>query len=130
MSLTIKTGGTCAVTGGTDEVLTRTAQNVQNGVSLAAMAVSEFRVRPGLTLKAKLPTLMSDGTYSKGKNTSTYVRPFILSSGKTSFQVVRIETEIHPEYPAADAANLRQIGAQLAFDSELTNFWLGGDISL
>lgn len=130
MSLTIKAGGIPSVTGGTDEVFTRIAAQVANGVQLAKMAESDFRVRPVVTLKAKLPALQSDGTYSKGKVSATLVRPFLLSSGKTAFNVGRVEFEIHPEYPAAQASALRSDTSQLPFDSELANFWLGGDISI
>lgn len=130
MSLTIKAGGTNSVTGGTDEVYTRTAAVVANGIQMAKMAEADFRIRPTVMLKAKLPSLQSDGTYSKGKVTATLVRPFILTSGKTAFNVGRVEFEIHPEFPAAQAAALRSDTAQLAFDSELANFWLGGDISI
>lgn len=130
MPVTLKKSGTVSVTGGQDQILTKTAQSVLSGVQLADFSQADFRLRENLTIKGKLPSLQSDGNYSKGKFVAAISVPFILSNGKTVFNIGRLEMEIHPELPAASAMELRQRTAQLATNSSLTNFWLGGDTDL
>lgn len=129
MSATILAGGTPSVTGGTSQTFTLDSTKVNNGVHMQDATVADYRVRPALTAVAKLPTLQSDGSYTKQKCSAVLIRPKILASGKTVFNLVRIEVEVHPELSAADHLALRNDAAQLLFDSDFSNFWNVGSLS-
>lgn len=130
MSVTLKKSGTVAVSGGTDQVLTKTAQVVTGGTQLADFSQADFRIREQVILRAKMPSLQSDGSYSKGKMSAQIVVPIILASGKTVNNVGRIEMELHPEFSGSNSIELRNRVAQLAINAALANFWLGGDMSI
>jgi len=126
----IKTGASAMTpTGGSDETFTSDGISVSGGIHLADAAQTDFRIRKNMTIKNKPPTLLSDGSYSKDKKSITFVFPKILASGKTIFNLVRIEREVHPETSAADALDLAMIGAQLLTDSDFTAFWASGSMA-
>lgn len=129
MPLTILKGGTPSVTGGTSQTFTPGPAVIVGGVVLQDTSVADFRIRPQLTVKAKLPALVSDGSYTKQKNSVTLSLPQILASGKTVFNLVRIEVEVHPELSSVNAAELRYNAAQLLYDTDLSNFWVAGQLS-
>lgn len=126
----IKTGATsCAPTGGTDETFSATGAVVAGGINVADAAVVDFRVRPNITFKARMPTLNGSGVYSKSKNEMLYVKPKILANGTTAFNLIRIIKEIHPESTAAESLELDMVGAQLCSDSDTANFRSTGALS-
>lgn len=127
---TIKSGTTAMTpSDGTDFTLTPDGQTVPSGLHLADAAQTDFRIRRNCTVKNKVPTVQADGTYTKDKKSMTFVAPKILASGKTVFNLIRIEREIHPESTAAEALDLNMIGAQLLSDTDLTAFWASGSLS-
>lgn len=128
-SAVISAGATLSSTGGTDTTLTPDGQTVPNGLHLIDASVTDFRIRPGLTAKYRAPTLDGSGLYSKDKKTLVYVEPVILASGKTTFCVVRIEREIHPEVSAAVALDILLKGSQMCFRADFTNFWTSGSLA-
>lgn len=128
MSLTILSGGTVGVTGGTSKTFTETSKQVNGGKSFADLSVTDFRVRPNVDITSRLPVLQN-GVWSRGKQTVAYSVPFITAAGLTVFNVFRIACEVHPEFPAANALALRTDGAQFAFDTDMANFWLGGGLN-
>jgi len=117
------------VTGGTDLLYTPDGVQVPGGLHLAASYVTSFAVRPNITLRTKNPVLDSTGVYSKGKRWINVVIPKTLASGKTVFNLVRIETEIHPESTAAETADLINQAAQTLFDSDLSSFIATGSLA-
>lgn len=126
----VKSGSTAMTpTGGTDVTFTPDGLSVANGVHIADAAQADFRIRRNITLKNKVPTLLADGTYSKDKKSVTLVCPKILTSGKTVFNLIRIEREVHPESTAAEALDLCMIGAQLLSDTDFTSFWSSGSLA-
>jgi len=118
-----------APTGGSLMTFTPDGVSVTNGVHLANAAQADFRIRENATCKVKNPTLQADGTYSKDKKSITYVEPKILASGKTVFNLIRIEREVHPESTAAEALNLNLMGAQWLSDSDVAAFWSAGSLA-
>jgi len=129
-SATVKAGASALTpTGGSDVTFTLDGVSVPNGIHTADAAQSDFRIRRNMTIKNKVPTVQSDGTYSKDKKTITFVAPKILASGKTVFNLIRIEREVHPESTAAEALDLCMIGGQLLSDTDFTAFWSSGSMA-
>lgn len=122
-------GGTVSASGGTAKTFTSDGQVVAQGIHLIDASVTDYRTRPNATVKFKPPTLSSDGSYSKAKHTFVGVRPFIDSAGKTHFNLVRTEIEIHPEASATELAYLRSQGAQQLTDTDTDSFWSTGSIA-
>lgn len=118
-----------SATGGSAIAFTPDGQNVANGIHLSVAADTDFRTRRGITAKVKQPTFdQITGEYSKWKYSLSYVRPKILSSGKTVFNLVRVEVEAHPESTTAEVLDLNMIGAQLAGDTDFASFWASGSL--
>jgi hypothetical protein len=124
-SFSILAGGTVSATGGTAKTYASDGQAVPNGVHVIDSSVTDFRVRPNATLKNRNP-VYKDGKFGKDKKTATLVRPELLASGEVTYNLIRIEREVHPETSAANALELNIQGSQLLFDSELAAFWATG----
>lgn len=127
-SVVIKSGATAMTpTGGTDQTFTPDGQKVDNGIHTADAAQADFRIRDNITWKSKQPTLAADGTYSKSKRSVVLVKPRLLASGKTTFPLIRIEVEAHPEVIAAVELDLRMEGAQILTNAGTSSFWTTGN---
>lgn len=126
---TILTGPTISATGGTSSTLAPTGQSIPNGVQVADMGVTDFRVRPTMTLRSRMPTMQSDGSWSKYKNQVSLVMPKILASGEMAFPVGRIEFEPHPEMTDTEVNKLRDWLCQVLFSSAFTSFLKNGSIA-
>lgn len=126
--MVIKEGATTALTGGTDLTFTLTGEQLASGVVLANLAETDFFAREKCYVTSRVPALQGDGEYSKQKTSMRIVRPQVLASGKTVYNLVRVETEIHPEAPAGTAANLRSLGIAALADAEANNFWEAGSL--
>jgi len=125
----VKAGATgLTVVGGADASFSPDGLTVSNGLHLSVAADADFRIRRNMTAKVKLPTLAADGTYSKDKKSITIVAPKILANGKTVFNLIRIEREIHPESTAAEAFELNMLGGQVLSDADFLTFWSGGSL--
>jgi hypothetical protein len=129
INMTLKTGGTSSVTGGTDMVFAPDGQTIQNGIHLVVPATADYRVREQATLKYRAPALDSNGEYTKDKKTMSITIPMVTAAGKVVFNVFRLEREVHPEFSAANALNLNQLAAQALYDTDLTSFWAAGSLS-
>jgi len=133
MSLTtaiLKSGASAMTpTGGADETFTPDGLTVPNGLHIADAAQSDFRIRKNMTIRNRVPVLAADGSYSKDKKSVTFVAPKILASGKTIFNLIRIEREVHPESTAAEALELSMLGAQILSDNDFLTFWATGSLA-
>lgn len=126
----VKTGASAMTpTGGSDETFTPDGVAVANGLHLADAAQTDFRIRKNMSVKNKVSTLSATGEYSKDKKSITFVAPKILANGKTVFNLIRIEREVHPESTAAESLDLNMIGAQLLTDADFTAFWASGSMA-
>jgi hypothetical protein len=119
----------CSVTGGSSKTFTPDGQTVANGIHLIDASQPDYRIRENMTIKQKVPTIDSAGVYSKDKKSITIVIPKILESGKTVFNLIRIEREVHPESTSAEATELLLQGAQVLFDSDFASFWSAGSLA-
>lgn len=129
MALTIALGATVSTTGGTSKAYTPDGLEVKNGVHLIDASVTDFRVRPSVTARYTAPKLLADGSYTKGKLSLAETVPQILESGKTVFNVVRAEVEIHPEAASTVLAEMRKKGAQLFTVASTDSYWQAGSLS-
>lgn len=127
MSITVMTGATgFSVTGGTSKVFSLDGQTVQNGVHLADASITDFRIRPHVTVKNRNPQRQPDGSYSKGKKEVIVTFPFLKADGTIGFNVDRHTHEYDAEVSAALDKDLRYVAAQFQFDSEMETFHTGG----
>lgn len=128
MSLSIALGATVTTSGGTATPYAPDGVEVKNGVHLIDFSVTDFRVRPSIVARYVAPRLQNDGSYSKGKMSLAETVPQILESGKTVFNVVRTEIEIHPEAASSVLAEMRTKGAQLLTVASTDDFWTAGSL--
>lgn len=126
---TLSDNGTISVSGGTTVTLSVDGQQVAGGIHLQDASVTDYRVRPNATAKAKMPSLGADGTYGKGKKSFTLVFPRVLASGKQGFPLVRIELEDFPEMTQADINKMLTWGSQILSGASFLNFWRTGSLS-
>lgn len=127
---TVKSGASAMTpTGGSDVTFTPDGTVVPGGIHCANAAQTDFRIRENFTAKNRNPVLGIDGVYSKDKKSMTYVKPKILASGKTVFNLIRIEKECHPESTAAESLDLCMVGSQLLTDTDFSSFWSNGSTS-
>lgn len=125
-NMSLLTGSTVAVTGGTAQNFVGDNQKVPNGTHVVDSSVSDPRIRPYCTLKAKPATEQSDGSFNKDFRSVMLVRPFIDSKGKVQYDYVRFERALHPE--STWVADHRKMGAQLAVDTDLDLFFSVGSM--
>lgn len=127
---TVMSGATgLTVVGGSAETFTPDGLTVASGIHIADAAQPDFRIRKNMTAKNRPPVLNSDGTYTKDKKSITIVAPKLLASGKTQFNLIRIEREIHPESTAAEAKELNMLGGQALSDTDFDAFWTAGSLA-
>jgi hypothetical protein len=126
----IKTGATgFTVTSGTDKTFSPDGVPVANGIHVADMGQVDARIRASITCKNKPPVLNSDGTWSKDKRSVSFVVPKILASGKTTFPLVRLEIEAHPENTVAERLDLSYMALQILFNSHFASFISTGNLT-
>lgn len=128
-NMTIKTGGTIAVTGGTDVTFTDVGSTSPNVLKVQVNADSDYRTRRSISYKIREATVQSDGSYSKVKRAASITMPFITASGATVFNVLRLELDIHPEAEATLRAQMLSFGAQIFFDTDAADFWSVGSLN-
>lgn len=128
MSIVLKDGGTTATTGGTNQTFDRTNLQVNNGYEYADVAEADFFARQKVIISTRMPQLQSDGSWSKQKVSLRFVLPITLADGSVSYNVGRIETEVHPEASAANLAEIREFCAQMAISSEFDDSYIAGTL--
>lgn len=129
-TMSLLAGSTVSATGGTAQVFADDGITIQNGLHLIVPADADYQTRRSATVKYRPPTVdPKTSSYSKDKKSISYTLPLVLTNGTVVFNVIRIEREVHPSLPAASAAELNAIGAQLLSDADLTAFWATGSLS-
>lgn len=128
-NMSIATGATISVTGGTAVVFADDGVTVPNGIHLVVPADTNYATRRSATAKFRPPVLDKLGVYSRDKKYISITAPMTLASGKVVNNVLRVEREVHPEYSAANAADLNKLAAQLLVDTDVDNFWGAGSLT-
>lgn len=129
--LSISHGATSlSVTGGTARAFTPDGQTVTNGLHVAAMAVTDFRIRPHISFKNRNPNRKTDGSFTQGTRTIVLTTPYLDSTtGVVHYDTWTLEHRYSPVIPDADLKSARYNAAQLLFDSDCESFNTGGDLS-
>lgn len=123
-NMQITTGATIAVSGGTAQTFSPDNLEVAGGIHVVDATVSDFRVRPGITFKAKSPTKKSDGTFTKEIRSGKLVLSYLDSAGIVQYDFVEVTTSLTPG--SINLPELRKKGAQLLIDSDTDNFFTVG----
>lgn len=124
---TILTGSTVGATGGTSQTLSNDGQSVSNGVHVANMGVTDFRIREHVTFKNNLTTLdPATKKWGKGKKTCLATFPRVMADGLPGFPVLRIILEDYPEMSDAEYEKIVTWGAQLLTNASFKPFWKTG----
>jgi hypothetical protein len=126
--ISLNEGATYTPAGGSAITFDSTGETVANGVVCHNSAESDFFAREKLYATSRMPSLGSDGEYSKLKSSLRIVRPSTLASGKVVYNLIRIEVEVHPEDGATEVANLRTLGLAALNSSSLDDFFESGSI--
>lgn len=130
-SFSLLAGGTNSATGGSSVTYANDGKQIAGGVHVADGSVSDLRLRPNITFKLREPKY--DNTLkkftSKEKKSVVLVKPKLKADGTIAFNLIRIEREIDAETTAAEAAELNIQGGQLTFDSEVSPFWVSGNLT-
>lgn len=116
------------VTAGTATVFTDDGLDVKNGIHIVDSSVTSYTERPHATFKNKVPTLLANGQYGKGKRDINLTLPKTTAAGDIVFPVFRGTFEIHPEQTVAEITEFRRLVAQLIIDGELDDFYVYGSI--
>lgn len=128
--MTLTQNPTIVVSGGQPVVFAEDGMTVANGLHLIVPADADYQTRRMATVKYRPPTLdPKTGVYGKDKKSISFVQPLVLPSGVVVFNTVRMEREVHPLLPTADATNLLYIGSQMMFASVASAFWATGSRS-
>lgn len=128
MSITLSDGATTSTTGGSTQTFSRTPTPVNNGYEYADVSETDHLARQKVVLTARGPALQSDGSWSKHKAKGQFVLPISLADGSVSYGIARFEVEYHPEASAANVAELREMGAQIAISSAYDDLYVAGTL--
>lgn len=117
---------TISFTNGTAVGFVDNGITIQNGVQIVASS-DDYNVRRACTFKYR-PASLDPKTqvFGKDKKSAVFVVPMVASDGKTYFNTLRIERELHPEFPVDDWVALNKIGAQLLVGTDASAFWTVG----
>lgn len=126
MSVTLLDGGTTSTAGGTGQDFDRSSTPVTNGYEYADVSETDFFARQKVLLTSRMPSLQADGSWSKQKVSCRFVLPITLADGTISYNVARVEVEVHPEATAANLAELREMGAQMLIQAGLNDLFVAG----
>lgn len=126
--IAISDGATYTPAGGTAITFDATGEQVAGGIVCVNQAETDFFAREKLYTTSRVPSLGSDGEYTKLKSSARIVRPLVIASGKVVYNVVRVELEVHPESAAGEVASLRSLGAGICVLSGFDDFFTVGSL--
>jgi hypothetical protein len=128
MSISLTDGGTTSTAGGSAQAFDRTSTPVNNGYEYADVSETNHLIRQKVIITARNPALQVDGSWSKHKAKGQFVLPITLADGTISNCVARVQIEYHPEASAANVAELREMGAQIAISSAFDDVYVAGTL--
>lgn len=126
----IPENATLAPTGGTAKTFTSNGLTIKNGIQLIDASVTDFRIRPSVTLTVTPPYLnKAVGQWTKGKKTLSFTYPKLLANGAQEFPNISVTLKDHPEMTVAEIQRLCNYAAQFLFDADFTAFWNTGSVA-
>lgn len=128
--MTLKTGATHNVTGGSDNVFKPDGLTIQNGVHVVCVSDSDQLTRKTLTAKVK-PSVVDakTGKMSKDRKSILVVQPIQLSTGEVVYPLLRIEREAHPAMSDEQVNSFNELGSQILVGTACSSFWTTGQIA-
>lgn len=126
MSISILDGGTTTTAGGAAQTFDRSSTPVTNGYEYADVSEPDFFARQKVLVTSRMPSLQSDGSWSKQKTSARFVLPITLADGTIAFNVARVELEVHPESSVANLTEMREFAAQMAIQAGLDELYEAG----
>jgi len=126
--IALNEGATYTPAGGTAITFDATGEQVANGIVCANAAETDYFQREKLYGTSRMPSLGSDGDYTKQKSSLRIVRPLTLASGRVAYNLIRIEIEVHPESASTEVSNFRSMGMAALNASGLNDFFEAGSI--
>lgn len=128
-NLTLLTGPTIAVSGGTTQTFAPDGSVVNRGVSVSDVAEADIRTRDVCVFKNTNGSLQNDGSWSKDRRSVKFVSPDLLPDGVTQdfpyFEITLVKSPLHT---AAKLAAMKEKAIQLISDTDLSNFWSMGSV--
>jgi hypothetical protein len=118
--LTVKTGGSIAVTGGPNQVF-GIVSNGNGQIKLADNAATDLRLQQTITIKVSQPRpnkSMPNG-YTMARIDIKYVVPFILANGNRQTNTVQVVKSFDVETSSAQHVVLNDMFAQLGFTAAM-----------
>lgn len=126
----IVNGPSVVISGGTAVTLSSNGLTVKNGVQLIDASVTDFRIRPVVTIQSTPPVLdKATGKWSKGKKSISITIPKLLADGSQEFPNITVTLKDHPENTPAETQKLREWCIQALADADFLNFWNAGSVS-
>ena len=128
-NLTLLTGPTISITGGTAQTFAPDGTVVNRGISVSDVAEDNVTARASCVVKNVKGVLQPDGSWSKDRRSAKIVMPGILADGTVDFAFLEITLVKSPLRGASTVTALKEKGIQLIHDADLTSFWSMGAIS-
>lgn len=132
MSLVLKKDVTSVtVTGGTDQTFTTDGSDKSATENYVDFSVTDFRLRPQVTLRRRYPVRGADGTWSKGKRYYTITYPItVVENGiqVIRYEVIRAETEFYSDSSDAHVKSVCALMAQLITSAATASFQTVGQL--
>lgn len=128
-NLTLLSGPTISITGGTTQTFAPDGTQVNRGISVSDVNEADIRTRDICVFKNQNGALQSDGKWSKDRRSAKIVSPDLLPDGITmDFPYMEITLVKNPLNTAAKLTALKERAIQLINDSDMTNFWSSGSV--
>lgn len=130
-SASIALGATYTPAGGVATTFVPTAQAVTNGINVVAAADTSPSTRRSITFKSRNANLDSKTGKFSGKDKRSFVIcfPEVLPDGSISFDIARVELEVHPQSVAGKMATMRSYAANVLLDNDCDNFVSVGSLA-
>jgi hypothetical protein len=128
-TMSLLASASVAASGGTALAFAKDSVAIQGGIHLIVPSDADYQTRRSVTAKVKPASInVKTGVYTKDKKSMSLTRPKVLTDGSVVFEVFRVEREMHPSSPAADALEMNSLGAQMIIDSDAAGFWANGTL--
>lgn len=129
-TMSLLASATVAASGGSALAFAEDGVAITNGLHLVVPADADYKTRRMVTIKNRPPTYDSKtAVWSKDKKSMSLVLPIVLDDGRTVFNTLRVEREVHPDLEAASCTELNKLAAQMLIDSDTDAFWATGSLS-
>lgn len=129
LNMALAIGPTITATGGTTQTFGPDGVPIDRGVQVSDVAETDIRTRDFVSFKSTKGVLQKDGTWSKDKRSVRITSPDLLADGKQDMPFIEIFYTGSPLNAATKMTRLKEMAAQVLFDSDTSNFWSTGNLA-